>query len=313
MSAPGFEPFPWERVLWSGRPSGLLRLIRRRERYFLTDCRIVTVEARGASLEIPIDELGAADLACTPWQRVMGVSTVRLSSRGGSPPVIDFHDIRHGPQLLLAVQWLASEREIDETLFADAAGVGARDPFGPGRSIGGVLTALLLAGVLGAVAVGHTPSVRPIVYPPDDAIAPGGYKRSQAEIVAFMERDVMPFARRTLGPLVGGADRVSCATCHGADGESRNWQMPGVRALPAPEFREAGLERFSDRVTAQMRNAIYGYLADERKQATVGYMRSVVMPGMAKLLNRPTYDFTQTYDYNRSHAALGCYHCHRIN
>jgi hypothetical protein len=41
-------------------------------------------------------------------------------------------------------------------------------------------------------------------------------------------------------------------------------------------------------------------------------MREVVMPGMAQLLRRPAYDFTQPYDYNRSRHALGCYHCHRV-
>ena len=41
-------------------------------------------------------------------------------------------------------------------------------------------------------------------------------KRSRDEIVQFMEVDVMPWARETLGRIVGGADRVSCETCHGA-------------------------------------------------------------------------------------------------
>jgi hypothetical protein len=61
-----------------------------------------------------------------------------------------------------------------------------------------------------------------------------------------------------------------------------------------------------------MRNAIYGYLAESNKQARAAYMREVVMPGMADLLHRPAYDFTKAYDYNRSHHALGCYHCHRV-
>ena len=49
-----------------------------------------------------------------------------------------------------------------------------------------------------------------------------------------------------------------------------------------------------------MRNAIYGYLAESDNQAKAGYMREVVMPGMARLLHRPAYDFTQPYEYNRS-------------
>ena len=53
------------------------------------------------------------------------------------------------------------------------------------------------------------------VYAPDDAIAPNGEKRGTADIVRFMERDVMPWARQTLRRLKGGADRVTCDTCHG--------------------------------------------------------------------------------------------------
>jgi hypothetical protein len=69
---------------------------------------------------------------------------------------------------------------------------------------------------------------------------------------------------------------------------------------------------YSAEMDAQMRNAIYGYLADSEKQQRAAYMREVVMPGMARLLHRPPYDFTQPYDYNRSRTAFGCYHCHRV-
>jgi len=63
---------------------------------------------------------------------------------------------------------------------------------------------------------------------------------------------------------------------------------------------------------AQMRNAIYGYSAEPDKTSRAGYMREIVMPGMAELLHRPAYDFTRPYDYNRSRHALGCYHCHLV-
>ena len=42
-------------------------------------------------------------------------------------------------------------------------------------------------------------------------------------------------------------------------------------------------------------------------------MREVVLPGIAHLLHRPAYDFTQSYAYNASHRTIGCYHCHRVN
>ena len=63
---------------------------------------------------------------------------------------------------------------------------------------------------------------------------------------------------------------------------------------------------------AQMRNAIYGYVAESDKQAKAAYMREFVMPGMAQLLHRPAYDFTRPYAFNRSRQAFGCYHCHRV-
>jgi hypothetical protein len=127
-----------------------------------------------------------------------------------------------------------------------------------------------------------------------------------------MERSVMPWARETIGRIKGGPDRVTCETCHGDDAESRDWQMPAVAALPQPDLRDRGWENYGGRMDAQMRNAIYGYLADSEKQSKAAYMREVVMPGMARLLHRPAYDFTQPYDENRSRHALGCYHCHKV-
>ena len=127
-----------------------------------------------------------------------------------------------------------------------------------------------------------------------------------------MNTDVMPWARATLGPLKGGPDRVTCATCHGRDAESRDWRMPAVAALPQPDVRDGGWEIYSSGMDAQMRNAIYGYLAESDKQAKAAYMRETVMPGMSRLLHRPAYDFTRSYAYNRSRLAFGCYHCHRV-
>jgi hypothetical protein len=88
--------------------------------------------------------------------------------------------------------------------------------------------------------------------------------------------------------------------------------MPGVRALPEPALRLAGLERARSWLDPQVRNAVYGYLAEGDKQSIAAYMRQVVMPGMAKLMHRPAYDFAQSYGYNRERAAVGCYHCHLV-
>jgi len=152
----------------------------------------------------------------------------------------------------------------------------------------------------------------PALYPADDAIAPAGVKRDQQSIERFMESTVMPWARQALAPIVGGADRVTCATCHGPMAEARSWRMPAVAALPRPLVRELGWENYSQGMDPQLRNAIYGYVAESDNQAKAAYMREVVMPGMARLLHRPAYDFTQPYDYNRARQAFGCYHCHRV-
>jgi hypothetical protein len=302
---------PWERVLWSGRPAWPARLLRPRTRYYVTDFRILVAEGSDVR-EIAAHDITRVELSHASVTRLLGSSTLIVTSARGSDAPLTFEHIRHGPQLALVVQLLASERHIDETLLRDAAGTGAPDPFRPRQSVTILSLALAVASALGVVGFAHGRPAAVVRYPHDDAIAPDGHKRTREEIVAFMEREVMPFARRALGPLVGGADRVSCETCHGADGRARGWEMPGVRALPEPELREAGLERFNDRLDPQIRNAIYGYLADVDNQGTMGYMRGVVMPGMARLLHRPPYDFTESYERNRSHAAIGCYHCHRI-
>ena len=151
-----------------------------------------------------------------------------------------------------------------------------------------------------------------VTYAADDAIYPGGRKQDRVAIMRFMKAEVLPWARTALGPIVGGANRVGCETCHGKDGRSREWRMPGVAALPEPEVRTRGWEDYGVSIDAEMRNAIYGYLAQPEKQTKATYMREIVMPGMARLLRREPYDFTKPYDFNRQRAALGCYHCHKV-
>ena len=69
--------------------------------------------------------------------------------------------------------------------------------------------------------------------------------------------------------------------------------MPAVAALPRPVVREAGWENYGAPMDAQMRNAIYGYYAEASKAPRAAYMREVILPGMARLLHRPAYDFTR--------------------
>jgi len=187
------------------------------------------------------------------------------------------------------------------------------EPRPPSLDLRGALAGFLgvLIAIIAVVVSLHGKTVA-VTFASDDALAPNGEKRSEADIIAFMETDVMPWARVTLGRLKGGPDRVTCETCHGAQASDRRWRMPAVAALPQPDVRDRGWEIYKTNIDAQMRNAIYGYLAGSDNQAKAGYMREVVVPGMSRLLHRPSYDFTQSYEYNRSRRALGCYHCHQV-
>lgn len=308
-------PLPWEQELWSARPAFPVRLWRMRTEYAFTNFRLVVRRSNRTVDELPLDDIDSVGLSQTWWQRAAGTSDVHVSSKRGA--VLHLANIQHGPQLALVLQLRATElfgddtRALDAEFFRRALGPGAPSLLRP-RHAFALAATLVFALVFGLVGLARHSSLPPVVYALDDSIVPLGSRRPTEQIVSFMEREVMPFARRALGPLVGGAANVTCETCHGADAKQRHWQMPGVRALPAPELRLAGLERARLWVDPQMRNAVYGYLAEEDKQSIASYMRQVVMPGMARLMHRPAYDFAQTYEYNRSRAAVGCYHCHLV-
>jgi hypothetical protein len=244
--------------------------------------------------------------------RLLGTRSVIVSTDRASRAVV-LDGVQRGGQLAALLEILArdSRAALDRETIQAAL---EWEPQGKTRihleAI--VSVAVVAVAILAAVHILHTP-IAAATFAPDDPIAPNGQKRPRTEIVAFMEQQVMPWARIALGPIKGGADRITCETCHGSDADARGWQMPAVAALPQPDLRDQGWERYSGAMDAQMRNAIYGYLADSEKQTRAGYMREVVMPGMAGLLHRPPYDFTQPYGYNRAHAAFGCYHCHRVN
>lgn len=260
-----------------------------------------------------MDDVAGVRLRQSWHERLAATSTVRIGSRRLNSTV-ELRGIRQGPQLALVLQLLCTSRfgsDIDRQFVASALAPGAPRLLRP--RLGLVVAATVaFALTFGVIGVARHNSLAPITYAADDPIAPSGHRRSPAAIAAFMEHDVMPFARRVLAPIEGGVANVTCQTCHGDDAAARLWQMPGVRALPEPDFRSAGMERVGFWLEPQIRNAVYGYLAEEDKQSTAGYMRAVVMPGMAKLMNRPPYDFTKSYGYNRARAAVGCYHCHLV-
>ena len=306
-------PLPWERSLWSAHAWWTPG-----RRYVLTDFRLVVLD--GQHSDEVADEVALSDirevLRSQSWlDRLAGTSTLTLLSRASRQRPVILTGVRHGAQLAAFLE-LLSTTPADSL---DDEAVRSAIEWEPAETRNGLKVAALAFGaalfasiVIMAASSG---TVSAISYPPDDAIYPDGKKHDREVIVRFMETSVMPWARTALAPIVGGEDRVTCATCHGSGAESRNWQMPSVARLPEPHFREVGWEAEAGGagMDSQMRNAIYGYFAQADKQAKAGYMREVVMPGMARLLHRPAYDFTQSYEYNRTHFAFGCYHCHRVN
>jgi hypothetical protein len=305
-------PLPWERLLWRGHPAFQ---IPGRERYVLTDVRLVRLTRTEAD-EILVRDIG--DILCDESRLDPFIgSTVIVRSRDRRRAAIVLRRVRRGPQLAALIEWLSGEPdERRSKLDADALDAAmAWDPRRISRGLAQALAGLAAAlALVFGVAIGlHGTAPSPASYAADDPIYPAGQKRPTDDIVQYMERDVMPWARATLGPIKGGSDRVTCETCHGQHADLRGWSMPAVAALPQPDVKEQGWEHYGGPMDAQMRNAIYGYLAESDKQVKAGYMREVVMPGMARLLHRPAYDFTRPYEYNRSRLAFGCYHCHRVS
>jgi hypothetical protein len=303
-------PQPWERLLWSSRPWRLSRRMTG-ERYLLTDFRVVRVA--GVRIEeLALDDIGEIQRTESRADRLLRTSTLLIHAKRRAAGPIVLTAVRRGPQLAALLELLAGDPRAPREPDAVRAAL-AWEPRPPSIHVRAALAgALFVFAAIFGVAIslhGKTPAV---VYSADDAIAPNGEKRSEADIVRFMETDVMPWARQTLGRLKGGSDRITCGTCHGGDAAARGWQMPAVSALPKPDLRDRGWETYTSAMDAQMRNAIYGYVAESDNQAKASYMREIVLPGMARLLHRPAYDFTRPYEYNRSLHAIGCYHCHRV-
>jgi len=284
-----------ERRLWTGR------------RYFLTDLRIAAPPH-----ELALDDVGEVHRTQTALQRLAGVSTIDVRSKDPRRRSVLLRHVRRGPQLAALIELLAADRRARANVDAAKATM-AWEPHvsTPGKREALTGIAVVLVSVV-AVVIGLHGRTPAIAYRGDDAIYPNGHKRDRADIVRFMETAVMPWARQGLAPIVGSAVAVRCETCHGADPGAHGWTMPAVAALPRPVVRVAGWENYGGPMDAQMRNAIYGYVAESDNQAKAAYMREVVMPGMAKLLHRPAYDFTRPYEYNRTQHALGCYHCHQV-
>jgi hypothetical protein len=297
-------PLPWERILWRGRAFP-------RNRYALTDLRVVFFSGARTD-EILIQDIGEVHRTTSRIDRLVGTSTLAIHPRDPRRPSLVLRHIRRGTQLGALLSLLAG----DPHAALDADAVRATLAWEPRADLAiyhaafsGLLAVLIVAFV---AAIGLRGKAASVAYAPDDAIYPAGDKRSDPEIARFMETAVLPWARDALGPIAGGRDRVTCLTCHGPSARARSWQMPAVAALPTADLADRGWETYGGAMDAQTRNAIYGYTAQADKQTKAAYMREVIMPGMARLLHRPAYDFTKPYDYNRTRAAFGCYHCHQV-
>jgi hypothetical protein len=291
-------PLSFEQIRWQTR------------RFALSDFRFVALQGGSVRREIAIHDIAAVDVAASIVERLTGIGTLVIRSARSGDREVRLPRIRAARRKALKLELLIAD--VRGLPPSDAVAALPLSSFWPApvslrlhAVLAGPVAVLLTLVAIGIGLSGHTV---PIAYPPDDAVRPGGVRRSTAEIVAFMEEEVMPWAREALAP-VAGRNRVTCYTCHGTNADARSWAMPAVRALPEPDVRAMAEAAGSD---AEMRNALHGYLAEGDNQAVAAYMRGVIMPGMATLLRRPPYDFAQTYEYNRSRAAFGCYHCHQV-
>jgi hypothetical protein len=280
-------------------------------RYALTDFRLVRA-ARSGLTEIALADIADVRVTRTPLDRLTGTSTIRVKSRLDAAPPLVLNGVRRAAALAALLDLLSGHAQ--SPLDADAVTSAlAWDPHPRADGAAEVVAALAIVAIaIVAIAVSMRSGAAIGRYAADDPIRPNGQTRPREDVVRFMEGEVMPWARAALGPIAGGADRVTCGTCHGKGAEAHGWVMPGVAALPRPDVKDEGWERYSTAMDAQMRNAIYGYAAEPDKQHHAAYMREVIVPGMARLLRRPAYDFTRTYEYNRARLAFGCYHCHRV-
>jgi len=199
-------PLPWEQVLWSSRPDFPASLSQPRTRYAFTDFRIVVRRGNRTVRELALEDIESVSLSQSWWQRALGTSTVRIVSRRDAQG-LELANIHHGPELSLILQLRATElfgddrRNLDADFFRRALGPGAPSILHPNRGLT-LAAAVLCASIFGLVGLVRHTTLPPVVYAADDPIFPDGHHRTTEEISAFMEHDVMPFARRVLAPLV---------------------------------------------------------------------------------------------------------------
>ena len=199
----GDIPLPWERLLWRGRPAGA---VLPRERYLLTDIRVIR-QVGGAFDDLLLHDID--EVACTQsgLHGVLGLSTIVIRPRDPRRRSLVLRRVRRGHQLAALLEWLSGE----PSATLDTGAIGAalawtpqRRAMGGGEAMSAV--AVVIVAVFAIVAALHGTSAPVPSYAADDPLYPGGRKNDRAAIARFMEREIMPWARTTLGPLTGGSD-----------------------------------------------------------------------------------------------------------
>lgn len=328
-------------ALCGGMVAAMVRFGWRRtgHHYILTGTSLlfteVTLRKKGVrERRIPLAALSTATVHRCSWQKALGIGDVCLFAYGAedeAPPLFRLVDVPEPEEVARLIRqrlYFLSEsatveddpewRDLFDRLFRSRGEAfpvlpPAEERFLPLLGVPVFLVVVILGLVWVWEAYGNRPPFE-ATYAEDDPIRfPDGRKRPREEIVRFMRREVMPFAKKYLAPVVGGADKVSCETCHGKNPEARDFRMPAVAPLPNTVVVGAMTRRSAEEEDVQLHNALVGELSDSGKAARAEYMRRLILPRMASLLRRPTYDRLRTYEYNKERGAFGCYHCHQLH
>src|SRR5215813_11818095 len=194
---------PWERLLWSSRPWQLRARVGG-ERYFLTDFRLLRLTSDTLT-EVALDDISDIQRTETTVEHILGTSTIAVHAACCDRPLL-LRSVRRGSQLAALLELLAGDPRAPRDADAVQAALAwePRQPAFDLRSALGGLIAVLAA--IFAVAIGLHGKTVTATFADDDAISPNGEKRDEAEIIRFMETEVMPWARAALGRLKGGPD-----------------------------------------------------------------------------------------------------------
>lgn len=270
---------------------------------------------------LPLAVIERLEIKRSAWQRALGVGDILLYAHSVSSPVMRLinisepelaarriqHQMRGAPGAAVPSAAVCPPFPVEELLAQDGRRVQ--------RALSIAAAALILAAALAAAL--HTSSqradeIKPVYAENDPIYYPDGTRKPFLTIKTYMQARVMPFAKEALGPVVGD-ENVRCETCHGENPEKRRYRMPAVSALPNSRRPGKSAQRSASSTDLQIHNAIVGHAHDFENAPIAEQMRRVVLPGMAELLNRPVYDRSKTYQYNKANAAFGCYHCHQLN